>query len=94
MRLVEMFGKKNSGEIARNRLKLLLVSDRAGCSPELLEMIKNDLIHSLSRYMEVDQNELTVCIIRTPSEEYKGKVPALYASIPIQDLQNKGSFTA
>ena len=30
MHLVELFGRKNSGEIARQRLKLLLVSDRAG----------------------------------------------------------------
>lgn len=94
MRLVELFGRKNSGEIARNRLKLLLVSDRAGCSPELLEMIRNDFIHAVSRYMEINKDELTVCIIRSASDEYKGKLPALYASIPIQDLQNKGSFTA
>ena len=51
MNLLELFLKKNSGEIARNRLKLLLVSERAGCSPELLEMIKNDLIRVVSRYM-------------------------------------------
>lgn len=94
MRLVELLGRKNSGEIARNRLKLLLVSDRAGCSPELLEMIKNDFLHAISRYMEVDKDELTICVIRSSSGEYKGRLPALYAGIPIRDLQNKGSFTA
>ena len=91
MHLVELFGRKNSGEIARQRLKLLLVSDRAGCS---LEMIRSDFIHAVSRYMEVDTNDLTVCVIRSSTDEYKGKVPALYASIPIRDLQNKGPFTA
>ena len=94
MHLVELFGRKNSGEIARQRLKLLLVSDRAGCSPELLEMIRSDFIHAVSRYIEVDTNDLTVCVIRSSTDEYKGKVPALYASIPIRDLQNKGPFTA
>lgn len=94
MHLVELFGRKNSGEIARQRLKLLLVSDRAGCSPELLEMIRNDFIHAVSRYMEVDTNDLIVCVIRSASDGYKGRVPALYASIPIRDLQNKGPFTA
>ncbi|MEF9938791.1 MAG: cell division topological specificity factor MinE [Clostridium sp.] len=94
MRLVELFGRKNSGEIARNRLKLLLVSDRAGCSPELLEMIRNDFIHAISRYMDIDKDEFTICIMRSASEGYRGKVPALYASIPILDLKNKGSFTA
>lgn len=94
MRLVEFFGKKNSSEIARDRLKLLLVSDRAGCSPELLEMIKHDLIQTLSRYMEVDKDALSICMLRTTSGEQNGKTPALYASIPIHGIQNKGSFTA
>lgn len=94
MRLAELFGKKNSGEIARNRLRLLLVSDRAGCSPEILEMIRNDFIHAVSRYMEIDKDELSVCVLRTTGEAYKGSLPALCASIPIHDLQNKGSYTA
>lgn len=92
--IAELFTRKNSGEIARQRLKLLLVSDRAGCSPELLEMIRNDFLHTVSRYMEIDAGELTLCVIRSASDTYRGKVPALYASIPIHDLQNKGPFTA
>jgi len=37
MSLLPVFRKKNSGEIARNRLKLLLVADKADCSPEKLK---------------------------------------------------------
>lgn len=92
--IAELFTRKNSGEIARQRLKLLLVSDRAGCSPELLEMIRSDFLHAVSRYMEIDAGELTLCVIRSASDACKGRVPALYASIPIHDLQNKGPFTA
>ena len=44
MGLFEMFRKKNSGNVAKDRLKLLLVSDRANCSPDVMEMIKNDII--------------------------------------------------
>lgn len=94
MHFVELFGRKNSGEIARKRLKLLLVSDRAGCSPELLEMIRNDFFHTVSRYMDVDQADITVCVLRSASDGYKGRLPALYLNIPIQDLQNKGKYTA
>ena len=35
------FKKKSSGEVAKDRLKLLLVSDRSNCSPETMELIKN-----------------------------------------------------
>lgn len=82
-----LFPRKNSGEIARKRLKLLLVSDRAGCSPELLEMIRSDFLHCISRYLEIEAGDLTLCVVRGPSEAYRGKVPALYASIPILDLR-------
>ena len=44
MGLLDLFKKKTSGDIARDRLKLLLVSDRANCSPDVMEMIKNDII--------------------------------------------------
>jgi len=84
MNLLELFLKKNSGEIARNRLKLLLVSERAGCSPE---MIKNDLIRVVSRYMEVDTQGLEIKVTQVDIKEQGGKAPALFASIPIRDLQ-------
>lgn len=83
----ELFARKNSGEIARKRLKFLLVSDRAGCSPELLEMIQNDFFHSISRYLEIEAGDITLHVIRNPSDSYKGKLPAIYASIPILDLR-------
>ena len=44
MNILDLFKKKNSGSIAKDRLKLLLVSDRASCSPEIMEAIKNDII--------------------------------------------------
>lgn len=45
MSIFDMFKKKPSGNVAKDRLKLLLVSDRANCSPEIMELIKNDIIN-------------------------------------------------
>ena len=42
MGIADFFRKKSSGNVAKDRLKLVLVSDRANCSPELMEQIKND----------------------------------------------------
>ena len=42
MGLFDLFKKKNSGDVAKDRLKLLLVSDRANCSPDVMEL---SLIH-------------------------------------------------
>ena len=54
MGLLDFFNRKSSSEVAKDRLKLLLVSDRVNCSPEVMEMIKNDIIEVISKYMDID----------------------------------------
>ena len=43
MSLFSIFKRKNSRQIAKDRLKILLISDRVNCSPEMMELIKNDI---------------------------------------------------
>lgn len=40
MGLMDLFKKKSSGDVAKDRLKLLLVTDRASCSPERWSRLK------------------------------------------------------
>ena len=65
MSFMDFFKKKNSGEVAVDRLKLVLVSDRANCSPEVMEKIKNDIIKVISKYMEIDAEGLDIQITHT-----------------------------
>lgn len=85
---MDFFKKKSSGDIAKDRLKLLLISDRANCSPEVMEMIKNDIIQVISKYMEIDAEGLDIQITQTESDGNNGNVPALYANIPIKDMHH------
>ena len=78
------FKKKSSGEVAKDRLKLLLVSDRSNWSPETMELIKNDIIKVISKYMEIDSEGLDIQITQN-HDETEG--PALYANIPIRELK-------
>jgi len=89
MGFMDIFKKKTSGDVAKDRLKLLLVSDRADCSPDVMEAIKNDIIQVISKYMEIDAEGLDIQITQTESETNNGTVPALYANIPIKDLKHK-----
>lgn len=91
MKLMDFFRKKGSGEVAKDRLKLLLVSDRASCSPEMMEMIKNDIIEVISKYMDIDAQGLDIQITETEAEGNGGSVPALFANIPIKDMKHKPS---
>lgn len=90
MSLLDLFYKRKvSSDYAKDRLKLLLVSDRANCSPDVMEQIKNDIIEVISRYMEIDAAGLDIQITQTESEGNNGNVPALYANIPIKDMRSK-----
>ena len=81
------FRRRSSGTMAKDRLKLVLVSDRASCSPETMEMIKNDIIEVISKYMESDTQGLDIQITQTETEEGNGNGPALYANIPIKEVR-------
>lgn len=52
------FRKKKSGEVAKERLKILLISDRIDCSPEVMELIKRDIAKILCKYMQIDTSTL------------------------------------
>lgn len=84
--------KRRSGEIARNRLKLLLVADKTGCSPELLDMLRSDICHVIARYLEVNPGEMEVGIRKASFRGSKDTMPALYAMIPIRSVTYKGMF--
>lgn len=87
MRLFQFLRKKNSSELAKDRLKLLLISDRVDCSTEVIEMIKNDMIKVISKYIEIDPEGMEVQITRTRSSAKDAGMPALYANIPIRNLR-------
>lgn len=88
MGFADFFRKKSSSNVAKDRLKLVLVSDRANCSPEIMEQIKNDIIQVISKYVEIDLNGLDIKIEQTQSEGDNGSVPALFANIPILDMKH------
>lgn len=89
MRLLDLFRKKSSGDVAKDRLKLLLVSDRANCSPDLMEMIKNDMIQAVSKYVEIDAGGMDIHMTQTRTENRSGTIPVLYASFPIRGMRYK-----
>ena len=87
----DFFRKKSSSNVAKDRLKMVLVSDRANCSHESMEQIKNDIIQVISKYVEIDVEGLDIKIEQTESESTNGMVPALYANIPIKDMKHNNA---
>ena len=75
----KLFKRRRSGRIARERLQILLVTDRIGCNPNTTESIKNDIINTISKYIDIDVE--IVCGNKT------GIRPCLMASIPIKEIK-------
>ena len=57
--------KKSSVSIAKNRLKVLVTSDRVQCAPAACDNICRELYKALSKYMELTEDEFDVEITRT-----------------------------
>lgn len=89
MGLFDFFTRKptSSKDVAKERIKLVLIHDRVDCSSDTLEMLKNDIIKVISNYMEIDDEELDIQISQTPLESGERAVPVLLANIPIKNVR-------
>ena len=80
------FRRKSSCQIAKDRLKILLISDRVNCSPEVMELIKTDIAKVLSKYMKIDSDNIEILINTRGNKSGRTVKPSLYANIPIVDV--------
>ncbi|MEA4827420.1 cell division topological specificity factor MinE [Clostridium sp. JNZ J1-5] len=88
MDLFKFFSSRpSSKEVAKDRLKLILIHDRASVSPELLELMKSDILEVISKYVIIDNGDIDVRLTKT--EEIEGSSPALIASIPIKKMRER-----
>ena len=85
--MLKLFGKKSSGQAAKDRLKILLISDRVSCSPQMMELIKHDIAKVISKYMKIDTDSMEIEINNTSTKGKLVKHPTLYANIPILDMK-------
>ncbi len=86
MAMFELFKKKSSGDTAKKRLQFVLSADRAGCTPEVMECIKNDIIVVLNKYVEIDSEGLDIRVNQVDNENSNGG-PSLFANIPIKGMK-------
>ncbi|MDQ7794017.1 MAG: cell division topological specificity factor MinE [bacterium] len=69
--------RRQSGRLARERLRLVLVHDRTHTSPGILEMLREDLVDVISSYMDIDRGAMEVSLSRA------GDSVMVVASIPV-----------
>lgn len=74
-----------SKQAAKDRLKLVLMQDRASVSPDFFEIMKQEIIDVIKKYIEIDEEALEVELTRGIEAGLEG--PALYANIPIKNVK-------
>ena len=80
--------QENSKEAAKERLHLVLMQDRANVSADFLELMKQEIIDVIKKYIEVDEKEIDVRLTNKENEDGTNGAPALYANIPILNIKN------
>ena len=95
VKFLKKFNKKdknatnNSKDAAKERLHLVLMQDRANVSADFLELMKQEIIDVIKKYIEVDENAIDVRLTNKENEDGTNGAPALYANIPILNIKNE-----
>ncbi len=79
----------NSKEAAKERLHLVLMQDRANVSADFLELMKQEIIEVIKKYIDIDEGAIDVRLTNKENEDGTNGAPALYANIPILNIKNE-----
>lgn len=77
------FGRKKSANSAKERLQLVLIHDRTDLTAAQLEALKDDLIETISRYIEIDPSAVSINVAQD------GRAQRLVADIPLRSATRR-----
>ena len=77
------FGRKKSANSAKERLQLVLIHDRTDLTPAQLESLKDDLIETISRYIDIDPSAVSINVAQD------GRAQRLLADIPLRSATRR-----
>lgn len=78
-----------SKDIARDRLKMILVTDRVDGSTHLLEMMRNDILKVVKQYLDINEEDLDLQIYTQDHGDGENNPPRLKADIPIKSMRKR-----
>lgn len=78
--LGKFFKSDKSGNVAKERLQLVLIHDRNDISPETLNALKVEMIQTIKKYLEIDENGIEIELNK------EDRSVALVASIPLLNM--------
>lgn len=99
MKLVRKVTKKEdqtlkSKDAAKERLHLVLMQDRANVSADFLDLMKQEIIDVIKKYIDIDESAIDVKLTNKDNGDGTNGAPALYANIPILNIKDEVRQTA
>ena len=93
MRFFKKANKKEKNNItskdaAKERLHLVLMQDRANVSADFLDLMRQEIIEVIKKYIDVDESAMDVRLTNQSNEDGTQGAPALYANIPILNIKD------
>lgn len=88
-RKIKKSEKEDSKNTAKERLHLVLAQDRANISADFLELMKQEILEVIKKYIDIDEKEIDVRLTNKEGEDGSVGAPALYANIPIITIKNE-----
>jgi cell division topological specificity factor len=78
-----------SKDAAKERLHLVLMQDRANVSADFLDLMKQEIIEVIKKYIDVDENAIDVRLTNKENGDGTTGAPLLYANIPIISIKEE-----
>lgn len=88
MKKFVFFKRKTSGSIARERLKILLLSDRMNFSSDITEKIQRDLVRCISKYLDIDEKGMHIQF-EAPGKNQSADNSCIKATIPVRSMKQR-----
>ena len=83
-----------SKDAAKERLHLVLMQDRANVSADFLDLMKQEIIDVIKKYIDIDEGSMDVRLTNKENNDGTNGAPALYANIPIVNIKDEVRQTA
>mgnify|MGYP004519462697 CR=1 FL=1 len=83
-----------SKDAAKERLHLVLMQDRANVSADFLDLMKQEIIEVIKKYIDIDEGAMDVRLTNKENDDGSNGAPALYANIPILNIKDEVRQTA
>lgn len=81
--------KGTNKDAAKERLHLVLMQDRANVSADFLDLMKQEIIEVIKKYIDIDEKQIDVKLTNKQNSDGTTGAPALYANIPIKGIKNE-----